>query len=137
MKFVTPNAYHAKDLKNLFSQLTGEKIESVDIKALQNAQQHYLVLENEGKAIGFGALISYHLPTIGEVGRLEDIVVDENYHGQGLGEKLVVRLVEIAKENNLQKIQLTSSPRRIAARRLYQKIGFEMKDTNVFVMNLA
>lgn len=136
MKFITPSQKHVESLKKLFSQLSDLEITNIDILAMQNPDHAYLVLENKGEVVGFGALIVYYLPTIGIVGKIEEIIVDEKYRGQGYGRKIMKKLLEIATEKNLQKVQLTSNPKRVAARSLYQSLGFDMRDTNVFVKEL-
>ncbi len=92
------------------------------------------VRENE-KIIGMGELAVMHTPT-GRRGRIEDVVVDGAYRGKGLGRKLMDALVTAAKERSVQSIELSSRPSRIEANALYQKIGFEKKETNVYVMKL-
>lgn len=136
MDFTTPTKKHAKSLKSLFSQLTGREIINIDILAMQNPSQDYLVLENNGEVVGFGALISYYLPTVGMVGKIEEIIVDEKFRGQGLGRKLLEKLLKTATNKKLVKVQLTSNPKRIAARKLYESLGFTMKDTDVFIKEL-
>jgi phosphinothricin acetyltransferase len=124
------------EVSQLFSQLTGQNDSNVDIKALCESSTLCLVVENTGQIIGFGSLIPYYLPTVGEIGRIEDVIIDENYRGQGLGRNLLNELIKLAKENNLLKLQLTSNPQRLAARNLYQDLGFKIKDTEVFVLDL-
>lgn len=68
--------------------------------------------------------------------RFEDVVVDEKYRGQGLSKQLVTHAVRFVKEQGIPLIMLTSNPTRIAANKLYQKLGFEQKQTNVYRMNL-
>jgi ribosomal protein S18 acetylase RimI-like enzyme len=120
----------------LFYQLTGTATILDAAELLADQAVECIVIEEDGIVAGFASLIKYYLPTGGKVGKIEDVIVDENFRGKGLGRKLIEELVKIAKENNLKKLQLTSSPSRVAARELYKSVGFEMKDTNVFVMNL-
>lgn len=122
-----------REIGQLFSQLTNGKTSSVSLDALLSSNTICVVMLDKDKIIGFGSLAPYYLPTVGEVGTIEDIIVSEKYRGQGLGQKLVEELIAIAKEKNLLKIKLTSNHQREAARNLYRKLGFEMKDTNVFV----
>lgn len=77
----------------------------------------------------------YHSPTGGKAW-IEDVVVDEKYRGQGLSKQLVTHAVRFVKEQGIPLIMLTSNPTRIAANKLYQKLGFEQKQTNVYRMNL-
>jgi len=137
MEFVELLPEHKKGVEKLFSQLTGHEISSVDIAAiLQDKQNFYAALEEDGKLIGFGALITCRVPSAGEVGRIEDLIVDENYRGKGFGRILVEKLISVAKEKNLKKINLTSNPQRITAQKLYEKMGFQKRDTDVFVLEL-
>lgn len=135
MEFVDLMPKHENDLKKLFPQLTGHEHLQIEVeKILENKLCKCAVLETEGRVVGFGMLVMYYLPTAGMVGKIEDIIVDEKMRGQGLGRQIVQRLIEIAKENKLEKIMLTSSPRREAARSLYASLGFKMKDTHVFIL---
>jgi ribosomal protein S18 acetylase RimI-like enzyme len=123
-------------ISQLFSQLTGRNDAKVDIKALCESSTKCLVIENNSEIIGFGSLVPYYLPTVGEIGRIEDIIIDENYRGQGLGKKLISEIIKFAREYKILKLQLTSNPQRLAARNLYQDLGFQIKDTDVFVLDL-
>lgn len=69
-------------------------------------------------------------------GHVEDVVVDDAYRGQGLGEKIMRELIAVAKSENVKTLHLTSRPERAAANKLYQKIGFELKQTNPYSMKL-
>ena len=68
--------------------------------------------------------------------RIEDVVMDEKYRGQGFSNQLVTHAVRFVTEQGIPLIILTSNPTRIAANKLYQKLGFEQKQTNVYRMNL-
>ena len=95
-----------------------------------------LVVENDENIIGFGSLITYHIPTKGLIGRIEDIVIDEKYRGAGLGRGLMEKLIELAKEKKINYITLTSNPSRVAARKLYESLGFETCETEVFKLEI-
>ncbi len=81
--------------------------------------------------VGMLTLIVYRVPT-GVRARIEDVVVDESARGQGIGVELIQRALEIAREKNADEVALTSNPRREAANRLYQKVGFKKWETNVY-----
>jgi ribosomal protein S18 acetylase RimI-like enzyme len=68
--------------------------------------------------------------------RIEDVVVDESARGKGLGEQLVKEALRLAQERGARSVTLTSRPDREAANRLYERIGFEQRDTNVFTYTL-
>jgi ribosomal protein S18 acetylase RimI-like enzyme len=67
---------------------------------------------------------------------IEDVVVDEAARGQGVGEALNREALRIAAENGARTVDLTSRPSREAANRLYQRIGFKQRDTNVYRIDL-
>jgi phosphinothricin acetyltransferase len=78
----------------------------------------------------------YPVPTKGIIGTIEDVVVSSDYRGQGLGRKLMENLINIARKEKLISLNLTSSPKRVAARNLYQSLGFNLSDTGIFWMKL-
>lgn len=64
--------------------------------------------------------------------RIEDVVVDQAARGQGLGKKLMQAAIEKATLAGANAINLTSHPSRVAANRLYQSLGFQPRETNVY-----
>ena len=80
---------------------------------------------------GMLTLILYRVPS-GVRAHVEDIVVDESMRGQGIGEALVRRALNVAREAGANGVALTTNPRREAANRLYQRIGFNSWETNVY-----
>ena len=57
-------------------------------------------------------------------GLLEDVYVDENYRGSGLGTQLVNKIISAAKEQNCYKLIATSRKSRLKVHQLYEKLGF-------------
>jgi len=83
--------------------------------------------------IGIGTLCV--TPTLKALkGHIEDIVVDQNYRGQGIGRRILETLIAKAKEMGVKDLELTSNPLRIEANELYKKLGFELRDTNPYRM---
>jgi ribosomal protein S18 acetylase RimI-like enzyme len=64
------------------------------------------------------------------------VVVDEKYRQQGLGTKLINKLLTKAKEQGVFAVELTSNPKRKIARKLYQKLGFKLLETGVFRLEI-
>jgi ribosomal protein S18 acetylase RimI-like enzyme len=81
--------------------------------------------------IGTLTLVVFSIPT-GVRAWIEDVIVDAAARGQGVGEALTRRAVEKAKAQGAKTVDLTSRPSRESANRLYQRIGFERRDTNVY-----
>lgn len=63
---------------------------------------------------------------------LEDLVVDEKSRGRGIASRLVMKALEISREEQAQYVELTSNPTRQAANRLYRHLGFEKRETNIY-----
>lgn len=78
------------------------------------------------------ASIYFEKTLTGTKGYIEDVVVNARYRGQGLGKKIIQRLIEFAKEKGAKHIDLTSNPARVAANAMYQKLGFIKRKTNVY-----
>lgn len=126
-----------KYLKDLLKQLTNKSLNFNTQFLIDHSFSHCRVMEDDGKIMGFASLIIHPVPTKGLVARVEDVVVDEKYRGQGLGRKIMNDLIDIARKEKIETINLTSNPKRIAARKLYKSLGFKLSDTGVFEMKLS
>lgn len=67
---------------------------------------------------------------------IDDVVVLEAHRGQGLGEQLVRAAIDHAASLGVGKIDRPSRPSREAANRLYQRLGFDRRETNVYRLTL-
>ena len=85
--------------------------------------------------LGMLSLASFEIPT-GVRAWVEDVVVDEAARGQGAGLALVEAAIEHAKTVGARTVDLTSRPTREAANRLYQRAGFQLRETNVYRVTL-
>ncbi|MBQ6503466.1 MAG: GNAT family N-acetyltransferase [Flexilinea sp.] len=81
--------------------------------------------------LGTMTLVVFRIPT-GVRAWVEDVVVDKEARGKGIGEKLIRTSIERAKAEGAKTIDLTSRPTRVEAHRLYKRCGFEMRETCVF-----
>lgn len=125
-----------RELEKLFTQLTKKPIKLDPVFLTENRFSHCRVMDDDGKIIGFAALIIHPVPTKGLVGRVEDVVIDEEHRGQGLGRKIMEDLIDIAKREKIEILNLTSNPKRVPARKLYESLGFILSETGVFYIKL-
>ena len=88
--------------------------------------------DEEGRIIGMLTLVLYRVSS-GLKGRIEDVVVEETARGQGIGEALTREGMKRASAAGVLMLELTSMPYRQPANRLYKKLGFVRKPTNVYV----
>lgn len=86
--------------------------------------------------VGSLTLALFRIPT-GLRAWIEDVVVDSSARGKGVGEALNHAAIEAARVRGARTVDLTSRPSREAANRLYQRIGFVVRDTNVYRYELS
>jgi ribosomal protein S18 acetylase RimI-like enzyme len=129
-----------RDINLLLKQLRSDKNEpDATLSELQeivgDKNVVFVVVKDGERIVGMATL--YMITKFGKRGGfIEDVVVDEVYRGQGLGEKVTQALIDAATAEKLGSIYLTSRPERVAANKLYQKLGFKQKETNVYKMTL-
>jgi ribosomal protein S18 acetylase RimI-like enzyme len=92
--------------------------------------------EATGDVVGSLTLVLFRTPT-GRRAIIEDVVVDEAARGRGVGEALTVAALDRARTLGAGTVDLTSRPSREAANRLYQRLGFVLRDTNVYRYSFA
>ena len=94
-----------------------------------------LVARGDGRIAGSLTLAMFRIPT-GLRAWIEDVVVDGEARGNGVGEALNLFAIEEARKRGAVTVDLTSRPSREAANRLYQRLGFVARDTNVYRFTL-
>ena len=124
-------------LAHLLPQLSSSPPPTLDELRLitDNPESVLFVARLEGRIVGSLTLIFYRIPT-GLKAWIEDVVVDETARGHGIGELLNRAALDEAGRRGAKAVSLTSRPSREAANRLYQRIGFESRPTNVYRYDL-
>jgi GNAT superfamily N-acetyltransferase len=125
----------AEDIRNLLRQLV-ETPRILDRKALVRvcSESTLFVARSDGRIIGMSTVHLGSLPT-GLVARLEDVVVDDEFRGLGIGEELVKRSIQHAKDTmGAHRLKWTSNPIREAANRLYERLGATKSPTNAWTI---
>jgi ribosomal protein S18 acetylase RimI-like enzyme len=89
-----------------------------------------------GPIVGTLTLAIFRIPT-GVRAWIEDVIVDSSVRGQGCGEALSQAALRAAELAGARTVELTSRPSRQAANRLYQRIGFQLRETNVYRFSLT
>ena len=88
-----------------------------------------------GEIVGMASLCVYVSP-IGRKAWIEDVVVDSRFRERSFGKFLVMHILERARKLGRLTVMLTSRPSRIAANALYRSVGFETKETNVYIKKI-
>ena len=100
-------------------------------RIVQSDATRLLVAKVEGVIVGSLTLALFWIPT-GLRAWIEDVVVDEGVRGQGIGAALNQEALKVARDQGARTVDLTSRPSREAANRLYQRLGFKQRETNVY-----
>lgn len=111
------------DTTNLRNHIQNMKVQTVN-------KSHILVVKYEDKIIGTGTLLIEHkiIHSLGKVGHIEDIVIDNEYRGLGLAKMLIDKLISIGTSENCYKIILDASDD-VAG--FYEKLGFHKHSNNM------
>jgi len=120
-----------------------ELVQQLDSTATVNERSLYkavidghVVKEYDGeKLIGLGWLF-IRQTMLRKQAVVEDLIVDDAYRGRGLGRRIMSRLHDWAKENDVEMIELTTNPKREAANALYQKLNYKLHPTNHYLFKM-
>lgn len=125
--------------QRLIPQLTNNNpppsLEDLAAVVRDSASTLMIARDEKDHIVGALTLAVYRVPS-GVRAMIEDVIVDELARGQGVGEALMQRAIELAKEKGVGAIALTSSPFRQAANRLYVRMGFIKRETNAYQLKL-
>ena len=130
------------DLVSAFARLipqlssAGPPTEAELAEIIAAPNTHLLAARDDRAISGILTLTLYRIPT-GLQARIDDAVVDASARGHGTGEALTQEAIRIAREAGARSIHLTSHPSREAANRLYARLGFVRRDTNVYHLELG
>lgn len=107
----------ARDIKNMQIKIGKKRVRSYGIK---------FFVKKDGKEVGRAFLYIMNNDLKKQpFGFLEDVFVDEQLRGQGIGTKLVKSVIEEAKKIGCYKIVATSRHQRKNVHSFYEKLGFE------------
>ena len=87
--------------------------------------------DGEGEIVGALTLVLFRIPT-GIRAWIEDVVVDGSARGRGVAETLSREALRRATAAGARTVDLTSRASREAANRLYRRLGFQLRETNVY-----
>lgn len=126
-------------VRYLVPQLTDtvDEVQEQTIRqTIETQDAHLFVVRSmEDEIVGMLTLIIVTIPTSRKA-YIEDVVLDASCQGKGVGRKLLSEAIAFAKEQGVSRIELTSSPWRVAANKLYQGLGFEVRETNFYRLQL-
>ena len=90
-----------------------------------------LLARSAGAIAGAMTLVMFPLPT-GLRAWIEDVVVDESARRQGVGDAMMRESLRLARAAGARTVDLTSRPAREAAGRLYERLGFKIRESRLY-----
>lgn len=132
----TPSLEVLEAINRLTPQLSrsARPFELDDLKRLTDDECVNLLVAMETdtkEIIGTLTLVVFSIPS-GIRAWIEDVIVDSNSRGKGIGKLLVGRAIEISQLRGAKSVDLTSRPSRVEANSLYLSLGFVLRETNVY-----
>ena len=108
------------------------------LEAIVDSDACHLLLarDDAGTIVGSLTLVVFPIPTAVRAW-IEDVVVDGEARGMGVGAVLNTYALDLSRSLGAATVDLTSRPSREAANRLYQRLGFELRETNVYRYTLS
>ena len=122
------------ELLALMPELDSEITSTADMlqASVADPSTHQFAAVEDGHIVGTASLCVSHSPT-GRKGGIEDVVVSSACRGRHIGRLLMEHIIDYARKNLAPIVlHLTSRPLRESANRLYQAVGFQPYDTNVY-----
>jgi len=121
-------------LNDLLPQLSSSSIPLTEdrlLAILHSDAAHVLMAEEDGTFLGALTLVVFTIPS-GNRARIEDLVVQATSRRCGVGQALVRKAIDLAESLGADAVELTAHPSRTAARRLYDSLGFKVRETHVY-----
>lgn len=137
-ELISPSEVDLEQIAELITQLRGKDISVADIKTdveaiVQSSVKAIIVAREVDEIVGV-LVVNILMKLAKREARIDEFVVDSNVRGGGLGKKIITFALDWAWSKDCNTVELTSRPSRVAANHLYQKLGFALRKTNVYVL---
>jgi N-acetylglutamate synthase-like GNAT family acetyltransferase len=135
-EITNPSEQDIQSLKRLLQTLSSNCTFSDEkLKQLIQAEESHLygLYDEESQTLAGCCCLGIYYSITGKKACLEDVTVLPEFQGKGGGRMLVAHATEEARKLQAEQMMFTSKPTRIQANKLYQKMGFPQKETNVYL----
>ena len=109
------------------------------LREIVNSQQSYLYIAKHTPTQEIAGMIFeiiYRIPYTTKA-YVEDLFIDEKFRKMGIATRLFQKVVDNAREHKAAYIDFTSKPYRVEGNSLYEKLGFQKRDTNVYRLRFS
>ena len=138
MRITETNTNALISLRRLLGQLTSSETdldEAAFKQLVQTPNSYLLAAMHRENLTGILMLTIYRIPSSLQA-RIDDVVVDSSWRRKGTGRRLLEEALRICRQNKVAMVNLSCHPRRSEATRLYLKMGFVKRETNVYGLDL-
>jgi ribosomal protein S18 acetylase RimI-like enzyme len=138
-KATEPSAQLVRAMASLMPQLNPALVGPThsELAALLKDPATTLIVASDDETIIATATVVVYTTPAWVKARIEDVVVDEGARGRGVGEALIKECLNVARTRGATVVELQSARRREVANRLYPRMGFERRESNVYRMTLS
>jgi phosphinothricin acetyltransferase len=123
-----------EQISELFKQLSAEKKQTSLCTILNSNNSVTVAYCTEGNQIIGIALMAEYKVISGYKGWIEDVIVNKNYRGQGIGRNLVELLIKEGKIKNFNEFLLFTEDEKKPAINLYKSLGFDMDESKIYIL---
>jgi len=128
----------AAAISRLVAQMSSRTVEVQPDRVRQVATDDrscIVVARVDGRVVATATLLTMQT-LVGTFGYVEEVAVDADLRGRGIGHALMVAVLSTARDRGHDFVELTSRPSREAANALYRSLGFTLRETNVYRFDL-
>ena len=122
-------------VENLDHQLNPDQDSVALAEVLSSNSTFLFVYRQQQQIVGMATLTRYQVIS-GYKGWIEDVVVDRDHRGKGIGKKLMQAILEKAASLQLQKLFLYTEDEKQAAIHLYEQLDFTLKNSHLYSLDL-
>jgi len=132
-----PNSRDTEAIARLISHLSSARPPDLaELRDLVSSPSATMFVARSGDDIVGTASLAIFAVLTGRRAWIEDVVVDPLFQGRGIASQLVAAALRLAAESGCWTVDLTSRPSRQEANRLYERLGFVRRETNVYRISL-
>lgn len=118
----------ADNLQTALNSATTVLVVAISSENAPQTAEEWQIIPSEAY-VGTATLVILETPWH-RLAHIEEVIVDNDQEGKGIGARLMQKVLEIGREKGVKQFDLTSGPSKVAAQALYEKMGFKKRETN-------
>lgn len=116
---------------------TAKPLDTAKLSAIAASSASTVLLARlDNQIVGTLTLVTFRIPS-GVRAWIEDVIVDEAFRGRQIATTLIDEAIKLAVQAEARTVDLSSRPSRESAGRLYERVGFEQRETRMYRYKLT